>query len=64
MKRIYDKRPKEHRKRAHYNSKGVVKQCFENENAARKYMHRTRLLDYTPYLCPECNHWHIGKRAN
>ncbi len=44
MKRIYDKRPKEHRKRAHYNAKGVSKQSFCSEYDAVKFIRK--------YCCP------------
>ena len=63
MKRIYDKRPKEHRKRAHYNRKGVAKQSFFSEKDALKFIRKTGLSDYSAYICPECNHWHIGRIA-
>lgn len=39
MKRIYDKQPREHhRKRSHYNSRGVAKLSFDNEKAAERYI--------------------------
>lgn len=63
MKRIYDKQPREHRKRSHYNRRGIAKQSFANEEAAKKYISRKRLCGYSAYLCPECNNWHIGRVA-
>nr|DAU72307.1 MAG TPA: transposase-like protein [Caudoviricetes sp.] len=62
MKRIYDKQPWEHRKRSHYNRKGTAKQAFPCEEDAQRYIARRRLRGYSAYLCPGCNHWHIGKR--
>lgn len=38
MKRIYDKQPREHRKRSHYNSRGIAKLSFINEQVADKYI--------------------------
>lgn len=62
MKRIYDKQPREHhRKRSHYNSRGVAKLSFDNEMEAASYIKKKRLFGYTEYLCSECNHWHIGR---
>nr|DAT65545.1 MAG TPA: Nigerythrin, Rubredoxin, Hemerythrin, Peroxidase, Electron.6A [Caudoviricetes sp.] len=62
MKRIYDKQPREHhRKRSHYNSRGVAKLSFDNEKVAARYIKKKRLLGYSAYLCSECNHWHIGR---
>ena len=47
MKRIYDKQPMEHhRKRSHYNSKGVAKLSFGNEKAAARYIKKKRLFGY------------------
>jgi hypothetical protein len=52
MKRIYDKQPREHhRKRSHYNSRGVAKLSFDNEKAAARYIKKKRLLGYSAYLC-------------
>lgn len=61
MKRIYDKRPKEHRKRVHYNGKGVAKQSFCSEYDAAKFIRRIGLTGYVAYFCQECNYWHIGR---
>ncbi len=62
MKRIYDKQPREHhRKRSHYNSRGVAKLSFDNEKAAARYIKKKRLYGYMAYYCNECNYWHIGR---
>lgn len=50
-----------HRKRSHYNSKGVAKLSFDNEKAAARYIKKKRMLGYSAYLCNECNRWHIGR---
>lgn len=52
-----------HRKRSHYNSKGVAKLSFANEQAAAIYIKKKRLFGYSAYLCNECNHWHIGSQS-
>lgn len=62
MKRIYDKQPREHRKRSHYNSRGIAKLSFINEQVADKYIKKKRLYGYTAYYCNECNYWHIGRK--
>lgn len=56
MKRIYDKLPREHRKRSHYNSRGVAKLSFDNEKAAARYIKKKRLYGYMAYYCNECNY--------
>lgn len=61
MRRIYNKQPQEHRKRSHYNRKGIAKQAFATEEAALQYIAAKRLQGYLAYLCPVCNHWHIGR---
>jgi hypothetical protein len=61
MERYYDKRPKEHRKRAHYNRKGVKKQVFIDKEEAQGYIERKHLNNYIPYLCYQCNYYHIGR---
>lgn len=61
MKRIYDKLPREHRKRSHYNSREVAKLSFDNEKAAARYIKKKRLYGYMAYYCNECNYWHIGR---
>ena len=63
MNRIYDKRPREHRKRCHYNGKGVAKIIFKSEYDATTYIRKKHLFDYRAYLCLECNHWHIGRKC-
>ena len=50
-----------HRKRSHYNSRGVAKLSFDNEKEAARYIKEKRLLGYSVYLCNECNYWHIGR---
>ena len=57
------KRPKEQRKRMHYNRKGVEKQPFDSEEQAKHYIKGKRLRHYVPYLCPLCNHYHIGRKS-
>ena len=62
MKRIYDKQPREHhRKRSHYNSRGIAKLSFINKQVADKYINKKRLSGYMAYYCNECNYWHIGR---
>lgn len=61
MKRIYDKQPREHRKRSHYNSRGIAKLSFAEEQIANRYISKKRLLGYIAYYCHECNYWHIGR---
>lgn len=62
MNRIYDKRPREHRKRFHYNGKGVAKIIFKSEYDATTYIKKKHLSNYKAYICLECNHWHIGRK--
>lgn len=57
-----DKRPREPRKREHYNRKGVEKQPFGDEKSALSFIERKRLRFYTPYLCPFCSKYHIGRK--
>lgn len=64
MNRIYNKRPQEHRKRCHYNSKGVAKLIFKNQEEAVRFIKRKHLLNYIPYLCHECSFWHIGRKTD
>jgi hypothetical protein len=61
MVRIYDKRPREKRKRSHYNKKGIAKQPFDSAVEAVAYIERKRLDGYVAYFCHECDHWHIGR---
>lgn len=56
MKRIYDKQPREHRKRSHYNSRGIAKLSFSEEKIASSYISKKRLLGYIAYYCNECNY--------
>jgi hypothetical protein len=63
MARFYDKRPREHRKRMHYNTKGVEKQSFESEECAEGYIKRKRMSGYVAYLCVVCSRWHIGRAS-
>lgn len=44
MNRIYDKRPREHRKRCHYNGKGVAKIAFKSELDATTYIKKKALV--------------------
>lgn len=62
FRRYNDKKPREPRKRMHYNRKGVEKQSFESEEMAINYIKDKRLRRYVPYLCPLCNHYHIGRK--
>lgn len=61
MEKYYDKRPKEHRKRSHYNRKGVEKQAFRDKEEAQSYIERKHLNGYIPYICYQCNYYHIGR---
>ena len=47
--------------RCHYNYKGKTKQSFETEEQAIQFINKTKLKDYTVYLCRICNKYHIGK---
>nr|DAE43320.1 MAG TPA: Zinc-finger double domain protein [Caudoviricetes sp.] len=62
MKRYYDKRPKEPRKRMHYNKRGIAKHSFRTEAEALRFVKKCKLTEYTPYLCEVCGYWHIGRR--
>ena len=46
MNRIYDNRPREHRKRCHYNGKGVAKIAFKSELDATTYIKKKHLFNY------------------
>ena len=61
MKRIYDKQPREHhRKRSHYNSRGVAKLSFDNEKAAARYIN-ARLLRIPLQRVQSLAHWKIAE---
>lgn len=50
-------------KRSHFNGRGKSKMCFDSKEDGEEWIRRHHWKDYVCYLCPECNHFHIGRKS-
>ena len=48
--------------RYHYNKLGKTKLSFETKEEAKEYINKMNFLNYTIYLCQNCNKYHIGHK--
>ncbi len=46
--------------RCHYNKYKKAKQTFHSKEAAKEYLIKMNLKDYTIYQCRYCNQYHIA----